>query len=355
MSHATYVWPPLLPPLLQPIPGLDPVGESLRHSEVYDQIKEARRADDPNLPQGIWQTQLKQADWDTVAEICVSALATRSKDLQIAAWLLEAWLHLHEMAGVAAGVELLGGLCEQFWNTVHPQIDGDDFELRLSPFRWMDEKLALELKRIAFTRPGAADPPVYSWLDWENALYWEHLARANGHSRQDEAVSRVTLAQFRESNMLSPTAFYAALAADLCRARTATETLERFLAERCADYGPALAHFAGVLQDMHSKVDTILAGRDDGEVALEQEPPSSAAQTNSAELRMRSRADAYQRLAEIADYLLRIEPHSPTPFLVRRAVAWGNLSWTDLVLELVQSPGDKEAIFSLLGIKQGGD
>ena len=65
----------------------------------------------------------------------------------------------------------------------------------------------------------------------------------------------------------------------------------------------------------------------------------------------RSRAQAYQRLIEAADYLLRTEPHSPTPYLVKRAVAWGSMSLTDLLSEIVNSPGDLQAIFSLLGIR----
>ena len=69
--------------LVQPVSKDSPAGESLRYSQVYDSIKGARREDDPNLPQGIWQTKLKKADWKEVKTICLETLQKRSKDLQI--------------------------------------------------------------------------------------------------------------------------------------------------------------------------------------------------------------------------------------------------------------------------------
>ena len=44
--------------IFQPIPGENPAGESLRYSGIYDEMREARRADE-NLAQGAWQTELK--------------------------------------------------------------------------------------------------------------------------------------------------------------------------------------------------------------------------------------------------------------------------------------------------------
>ena len=69
---------------------------------------------------------------------------------------------------------------------------------------------------------------------------------------------------------------------------------------------------------------------------------------------IRSRAEAYRRLAEAADYLLRTEPHSPAPYLVRRAVAWGGMSLGELLEELVQGDSDLKAIYTLLGMRERG-
>ena len=63
---------------------------------------------------------------------------------------------------------------------------------------------------------------------------------------------------------------------------------------------------------------------------------------------IRSRAEACQRLAEAADYLLRTEPHSPTPYLVRRAVEWGSMSLSDVLQQIVRNDGEMQEINRLL-------
>src|ERR1044072_4000533 len=134
--------------LLQPIPGDNPAGESLRYEGTYDRIAEARREDDPKLSQGIYKTAHKRADWNRVSSVCVETLTTRTKDLQIAGWLLEAWLHRDGFAGVAKGLRVVAGMCELFWNELYPEIEGTDLEGRIAPFDWIEQKLSLKLKHI---------------------------------------------------------------------------------------------------------------------------------------------------------------------------------------------------------------
>ena len=64
-----------------------------------------------------------------------------------------------------------------------------------------------------------------------------------------------------------------------------------------------------------------------------------------------SRAEAYARLREASDFLLRTEPHSPVPYLVRRAISWGNMSLAEVLEQLLQKNADLATIYTLLGIK----
>src|SRR2546428_2347766 len=68
--------------LLAPIPGDNPAGENLQYSGIYDEIREARRADD-NLTKGDWEHEPKVSEWPKVVELSTSALASQTKDLQI--------------------------------------------------------------------------------------------------------------------------------------------------------------------------------------------------------------------------------------------------------------------------------
>ena len=65
--------------LLGPISAAHPVGDNLYYDPVYDQIKEARREDDPTLSQGVWEFDLKKADWAVVENLCSRALITQTK------------------------------------------------------------------------------------------------------------------------------------------------------------------------------------------------------------------------------------------------------------------------------------
>ncbi|MEG2005552.1 MAG: type VI secretion system protein TssA, partial [Bilophila sp.] len=81
--------------------------------------------------------------------------------------------------------------------------------------------------------------------------------------------------------------------------------------------------------------------------------PETLAVTGSAlptVVSVSSREQAYASLAALADYLMRTEPHSPAPWLVKRAVAWGNMSLTELLEELLGQGENLDSIRKLLGI-----
>jgi type VI secretion system protein ImpA len=68
--------------------------------------------------------------------------------------------------------------------------------------------------------------------------------------------------------------------------------------------------------------------------------------------RIGSRAEAYQLLELAAAYLMREEPHSPTPYLVNRAVAWGRMPLPQLMQEVLREDGDLNRFFSIIGVRQ---
>ncbi len=146
-----------LAPLLAPIAGEHPTGESLRNDAVYSEIRRLREEDDPNMDRGVWIHELKRADWQGVADRASQALTTRSKDLLLAAWLTEAWLHRSGFAGFAAGVGLISALCREYWEDLYPALEGESLDARLSPLVWAAEKFVLPLKSVLVTAPSVDD------------------------------------------------------------------------------------------------------------------------------------------------------------------------------------------------------
>ena len=63
------------------------------------------------------------------------------------------------------------------------------------------------------------------------------------------------------------------------------------------------------------------------------------------------RAQAYALLEQAVQTLLVTDPHSPAPYLVRRAVEWGRLSTSDLYKEVFIRMGGQINIFELLGLE----
>lgn len=63
-----------------------------------------------------------------------------------------------------------------------------------------------------------------------------------------------------------------------------------------------------------------------------------------------SREQAYRQLAQIADYLARTEPHSPVPYVIRRAVEWGNQPLGELLDELISADAESRRLWKLLGV-----
>jgi len=338
---------------LQPIPGANPAGESLRYQGTYDRISEARREDDPSLSQGIYKATLKRADWSTVETLCVEALTTRTKDLQIAGWLLEAWLHLYGFAGVAKGLQLMAGLCDQFWDDVYPTMESGDLEARVAPFDWIEQKLTLKLKQIPLTTPDETSGQSYSYVDWESACHFENLAMKDPRALQ-EALAKInpSVATFRAAVAATDRSLYIDLLEDLGEAINACGLVEHVLDQRCGKDAPGLRQFKEALSAIQQLIFQDLHTRVAEPEADEELSPATTHDETEIELwssgPIRSRPDAYRRLSEVADYLLRTEPHSPTPYLVKRAVEWGSMSLPELLQQIVRNDNELDEIDRLL-------
>lgn len=354
--------------LLQPIPGDDPAGDDLRHGPEFDALNEARRMDD-DLDQGIWQTTVKKADWKGVVHQASDLLKTRTKDLQVAAWLVQALGHLHGPAGLAPGLLLVHGLVENFWDGLYPRLDDGDPEPRLAPLVWLDSQLSRDLMATTVTQPGASAEDSYRFQDWQNAQRLRKLATRDQRAFQ-EAVDdgEVTVEQILSAQDRTPPDFYQRQHGHLRDTVTAVRTLA---AELDAMAGRAAPGFTQLLKTLDSLIlfhREALAKRgidpngasaasvaaDDGVEeatmggAAEIIPASAFARPGGP----RTRQEAYAMLHQIADFLAREEPHSPTSYLVRRAAAWGNLSLPELYAELLGDRGEVGRIFGLLRLEE---
>ena len=66
-------------------------------------------------------------------------------------------------------------------------------------------------------------------------------------------------------------------------------------------------------------------------------------------------ADAIRRLAAVAEYFHRTEPHSPVAYLVQRAVRWGEMPLEAWLQEVIHDEGVLGQVRETLGLKEAGD
>jgi type VI secretion system protein ImpA len=344
--------------LLAPIGQDNPCGEWLRHDRVYAQVSEARREDDASLPQGIWVQPPKRADWALVEQLCSEALARRSKDLQLAAWLTEAWLRQRGLAGLVEGLQLITSLLEQYWAGLYPKLDADDLESRLAPFIWLNKHGAIALGSLQLASGAAPDGRAYTLVEWDRVLRNEqHAPPPPANSRNAPVSTELLLGRqhFSAAVSMTPAQFYTEQRVQLHGAGVALDRMAIVLDGLLGGDAPSMAGLEARLDD-YFRVLHELAGvpwqeeleEEDDMGTVQEIPPVRAADSGSG---LRSREEAFRRLDEVADYLLRTEPHSPVPYLVKRAVTWGAMPLAELLQELLDSESDLKQLYRLLGTR----
>jgi type VI secretion system protein ImpA len=369
--------PPILDleTLLTPIEGDNPSGESLRYAGTYDAIQEARRSDD-ELDRGEWVREVKTADWQGVVDLATEALATRSKDLQIAVWLIEGLVKRHGFAGLRDGLRLLWELQARFWDSLHPQMEEEeDIEFRTAPLEWLNDKLPPSIVQIPVTQGLGGE--TYSWLRWEESRMVDNLGRRDEEAMQAAiAEGKITGEQFDKAMETTPLEYYRALFEDLNQVGEEYDQLDKVVDDKYGRAGPSLMGVKKVVEECRTLIEDILKKRgglepDQPTLVTPAEPetgPEAKAATGQASestpgqaaprpvtaaalpLEPQDRADALRRLAAVAEYFRRTEPHSPVAYLVQRAVRWGGMPLEDWLQYVIHDATVLDSVRETLGL-----
>jgi type VI secretion system protein ImpA len=350
---------------LTPISAHSPSGISLRYEPIYDQIQDARRQEDVTLPQGVWKREMKVADWAQVEKLCTQVLTQQSKDLQVAAWLTEAWLHENGIRGLARGVRLMQALCESFWDSLHPQIDADGADYRLAPIDWCNVKLSEKLSLYAISNPEQEGQPYYTIGEYE---YLQNTGDMGKTKKSQAGQKELNIPAMQASIKGTADYFYEILYQDCLETIRIVADFEAYLSHKLGAENVSLYQLRNGLGKFRDCMLAVLSERDllDAkpktlELELPLEPEAipvndeiSISQTTTVNLKVNgkieSREQAYAMIAEIAKYLETIEPHSPTPYLLKKAIAWGNMPLSYLLHEFIQNNMDFVQLQRWLGI-----
>jgi type VI secretion system protein ImpA len=351
-----------LPDLLAPIAPAAPCGEDLSFSAEFDAILEMRRADDPTLDQGEWVTELKQADWAGAAAQCEALLRTRTKDIRVAVWLIEALARRDGFAGLQRGLEALAGLCERYWDTLHPRAEGaDGAEQRIGNLSWLAARGVDFVRTVPLTD---AEAGRFSLRDHEAARALAAVVQ-RGAATDGEPVpsERPTLDAFDKAARDSTPEFLQTSLRDAVAARAALQRLQGVLDRRLGTEGPSFAPIREALDDAVRMAERLArSGGAGGGTDVRPAPAATIALTRVEELppsaAIPSRAHALQQLRLVAEYFRRTEPHSPVAYLASKAAQWGEMplhEWLRTVLKDAAALAHVEELLGIAKPPQGKD
>lgn len=362
--------------LLAPIAGSEnPAGEDLTFSLLFDQIKEARRADPTYLPQGEWETELKQSDWNQVISLSSDALLEKSKDLQLAGWLCEGLAHREGFDGIAFGLEFAGQLVKQYWDHLFPEVEDGDLDERSARLSWLGDTLVGVVRMMPLVAGNG-----YSLADYEESRQVENQAR-NDPEAMDRALGegKINDEIFHRSVVLTSTEFLQERYSVITSAQGSLDQLTTISDERFGNLnGPSFAGLAKVLEQCRDLTDKLLKERgasvaeaqnetassaeptgDEGGVSGESNvtPAAAVVMQSGGVLRTRpnSRDEAFEMLNEVARYFQEREPQSPVPYLVKRAVKWGRMPLEDWLKDVIKDHDIVDNIRDTLGTRATDD
>ena len=332
--------------LLKPIEGINPSGISLRYDPVYDKIKEARREED-QPPPGMTERDRKVADNPLVIKLATDALLNKTKDLQIAAWLTEAWLKRNGYNGLFDGLRLTVALAETFWETVYPEPDEGDVQPRGAPLDFIGTKLEFSMRLVPLVQNAG-----YDFFDYRNSRdvgYEEVLKTDDAKKKRALLIQEGKLAPevFDKAFEDTPKKFYLENEKHLDGCLLTLKELKAFCDEKFPQDGPSFGPLESALQECRHLVHTLLQKKREKEPDPVEEAatevnaedaaagdtgafqPSAMGDALSFSLETSSespeRLEAIRKVAEAAAFLRQREPRSPAPYLMLRGLRWGEL------------------------------
>jgi len=348
--------------LLAPVDGPNPSGTNLRGGagrEVYDQIRGARNQarvrekpqmmGDPNAAPGVPE------EWSIVWDKCVEAIAQKSKDLELATYLIEALVRFQGFAGLRDGFRLYRELADRYWDTAYPSDEGDGPAGRVATMGGLngdatrDGALRFPLFRVPLTDEKSGS---LSAFQYEYALSIEQLPSERKQQRIDSG--HVSLQTFEAAARATNSPFAAQLNADINECAQEFDKLAVLLEAKCGADAPPSSKIREMLQKSRTIVESLYKDRlvmnapptqpetgPGGTTSLPPEPTGPIS----------SREQAFKTIEEIAQFFRRTEPHSPLIYALEQVVRWGKLPLPELLSELIQDDGARSRLFELIGIR----
>jgi type VI secretion system protein ImpA len=355
--------------LLATVPGDKPTGSDLRADTSpladYYAIRDARklastaeRRIDKGEDKG--PDKVEPPDWRPILERATTVLATKSKDLEINAYLIEALVRLKGFPGLRDGFRLAKELVERYWDGLYPVAqDGDTTETRFSHIFYLNGieapgTLIVPIRRIPLTE----ETSLGTFNLTHHQLAQSLLQISDSKVRQKRIEEgAVTLEQLQKAVTETPAKFYNDLVADLNQSAEEFRLFCDALSAKtgydppAADLRQVLETYLDVVKDLaRDKLEKAPVPGTSPKTNVSTGEPATAPQVVNPSI-IKDRNDAFERLRKIADYFREQEPQSIIPYALEQVAIWGKMPLPELLSELIPEEAARKNFFKQVGIK----
>jgi type VI secretion system protein ImpA len=353
--------------ILNPISEETPCGIPAAQVSGFDKLRDLRKPNDqaveaflkarqPGEPPKVMTREIwAPKELNKLLQSLAEMLATRSKDLELAVWLLEALIWREGLAGLADGLQLVHRLLDTYWDQLHPLPDEGDYYMRVRHLEWIgmsdNPRESSPSLALGFAVVTASGFTVNQYWTSRSIPYEAGISGNAVKTRKDAlAEGKISPEDFDSGFETTPKAFYKQLHAEAVRCTEALNALEAFCTERFRQDPPGFVKLKAALERTEGAVRILLDKKlekdpdpietkvaettetpaEGGEAAAESAPaaPSFAhvfTDSDVSGLEPKSWQEAVVRIAAAARYMRRRSPAHPSSYLVLRGLRWGEL------------------------------
>ena len=328
--------------LLAPVSEDQPAGEDLSYDNDRATLEQAFESSESSGPD---DEAPAERDWRVILKLIDSQFA-RTKDVWLAVYLCRAGAASGSLDTVLTGAQVLAGLFERYWSTVHPQLEELGLRGRKAPCDSLANRRNFigPLERVVLI----AHPRFGAFTGIDVQRFAQEGTAAEGYG-----AFRAALEDLGPSSLDEALAKLEGIEDGLRRADKVFTT--EAAGEDSPNYAVAYAALAGLKKGLAAFAPKPVADVEVEEAPSDAEPGTAPKAAGGAGVslagELNSREEVLKAIGLLADYYRRREPGHPMPILLERARRWVPLDFLTLVKDI--APDGLDQAEKLLKIRGG--
>jgi type VI secretion system protein ImpA len=318
---------PSIESLSQPVSEQMPSGESLEYDPQYMQMETLFQTRGESAIAGQEETK-SGPDWKGIEKLAGELLG-RTRDLRVQVYATIASIHTSGIPAFCDNLKLLKVFIEDFWDTVHPQLDpadNNDPTLRLNTLQMLNEYslISMALNRVKLVE-----------LKGLGGFGVRQVELAQGREAPAEGEAVPDLNAIRQAFASTDPASLQALHAAVGESLNLLTAIDSAWADRSGQgVGPGFENARKSLQKVAAILTEFSPSAAPGTEARQAGAPTSGNTTSQSGV-IGTRSDVIRALDRVCEYYSVHEPSSPVPLLLRRAQRLVEKSFMEILEDMV--------------------